>query len=77
MDFTETGMDLINQAPVVQRLDNFFRWIRHFLGSKIYFTLNVVQGFHTLPNVAVVRGCILVCTQGNTTELFAQIKTVG
>ena len=35
-------------APVVQRPDNFIRWIRHYSGSKIYFTLNVVQGFHTL-----------------------------
>ena len=61
-----------NQAPVVQRPDNFIRWIRHYLGSKIYFTLNVVQGFRTLPNSAVVIVCIFACTQGNT-EIFAQI----
>ena len=41
-------------APVVQRPDNFIRWIRHYSGSKIYFTLNVVQGFGTLPNLTVV-----------------------
>ena len=38
------------QAPVVQRPDNFFRWIRHSSAPKMYFTLNVVQGFRTLPN---------------------------
>ena len=32
----------------------FIRWIRHYSGSKIYFTLNVVQGFRTLPNLALV-----------------------
>ena len=37
-------------ASVVQRPDNFIRWIRHFPASKIYFTLNVFQGFRTLPN---------------------------
>ena len=37
-------------APVVQRPDNFIRWIRHYSGSKTYFTLNVVQGFRTLLN---------------------------
>ena len=40
----------IQLARVVQRLDNFIRWIRHSSASKIYFTLNVVQGFRTLPN---------------------------
>ena len=45
----------INQAPVVQRPDNFIRWIRHYSGSKIDFTLNVVQGFRTLPNLVVVK----------------------
>ena len=64
------------QAPVVQRPDNFIRWIRHYSGSKIYFTLNVVQGFLTLPNLAVVRVCIFAYTRGNT-ETFAQIETVG
>ena len=47
-------------APVVQRPDNFIRWIRHYSGSKIYFTLNVAQSFRTLPNLAVVRVCIRV-----------------
>ena len=69
-------MDLALQVPVVQRPDNFIQWIRHYSGSKIYFTLNVVQGFHTLPNLAVVRVCIFACTLGNT-EIFAQIETVG
>ena len=41
---------ITKQAPVVQRPDNFIRWIRHYSGSKIYFTLNVVQGFRTLLN---------------------------
>ena len=41
------------QAPVVQRQDNVFRWMRHYSGYKIYFTLNVVQGIRTLPNLAV------------------------
>ena len=40
----------VRQAPVVQRPDNFIRWIRHSLASKIYFKLNVFQGFRTLPN---------------------------
>ena len=50
------------QAPVVQRPDNFIRWIRHSSASKIYFTLNVVQGFRTFPNLAVVleRAYLLV-----------------
>ena len=60
-------------APVVQRPDNFIRWIRHYSGSEIYFTLNVVQ---TLPYLTVVRMCIFACTRGNT-EIFAQIETVG
>ena len=63
-------------APVVQRPDNFIRWIRLYSGSKIYFTLNVVQGFLTLPNLAVVRVCIFPCKRGNT-EIFARIETVG
>ena len=66
----------IHLAPVVQRPDNFIRWIRHCSGSKIYFTLNVVQGFRTLSNLTVVRVCIFACTRGNT-EIFAQIETVG
>ena len=41
---------LTSLAPVVQRPDNFIRWIRHSSASKIYFTLNVVQGFCTPPN---------------------------
>ena len=61
-------------APVVQRPDNFIRWIRHYSGSKIYFTLNVIQGFRTLPNLTVVRVCIFACTRGNT-EIFTQIET--
>ena len=65
---------LTHQAPVVQRPDNFIRWIRHYSGSKIYFTLNVVQGFRTLPNLAVVRVCIFACKRENT-EIFAQIET--
>ena len=64
------------QAPVVHRPDNFIRWIRHYSGSNIYFTLNVVQGFRTLPNLSVVRVCIFACQRGNT-EFFAQIETVG
>ena len=64
------------EAPVVQRLDNFICWIRHYSGSKIYFMLNDVQGFCTLPNLTVVRVCIFPCTRGNT-EIFAQIETVG
>ena len=66
----------VNLAPVVQRPDNFIRWIRLYSGSKIYFTLNVVHGFLTLPNLAVVRVCIFACKRGNT-EIFAQIETVG
>ena len=42
----------------------------------VYLTLNVVQGFHTLPNLAVVRVCIFTCKRGNT-EIFAQIETIG
>ena len=64
------------QAPVVQRPDNFIRWIRHYTGSKIYFTLNVVQGFRTLPNLTLVRVCIFACARENT-EILAQIETVG
>ena len=63
-------------APVVQRQDNFIRWIRHHSGSKIYFTLNVVQGFRTLPNLAVVKVCIFACTRENT-AIFEEIETVG
>ena len=37
-----------------------------YSGSKIYFTLTVVKGFHTLPNLIVVRVCIFACTRGNT-----------
>ena len=67
-------------APVVQRPDNFIRWIRHYSGSTdytdyIYLTLDVVQGFRTLPNLAVVGVCIFACKRGNT-EIFAQIETV-
>ena len=51
-----------DQAPVVQRADNFIRWIRHSSGSKIYLRLNVVQGFCTLANLAVVRVYIFACT---------------
>ena len=76
MDFTETGMYSRDQTPVVQRPDNFIRWIRHYSGSKIYFTLNVAQGFRTLPDLAVGRVCIFACTRGNT-EIFAQIETFG
>ena len=64
------------QAPVFQRPDNFIRWIRHYPGSKIYFKLNVVQGFGTLPNLTVVGVCIFACTRGKT-EIFAQIETLG
>ena len=39
-------------APVVQRPDNLIRWIRHYSGSKIYFTLNILQGFRTLLTTA-------------------------
>ena len=70
------SMKFRGQAPVVERPDNFIRWIRHYSGSKIYFTLNVVQRFLTLPNLTVVRVCIFACTRGNT-EIFAQIETVG
>ena len=63
-------------APVVQRPDNFIRWIRHYSGSKIDFMFNAVQGFRTLPNLTVVRVCIFACTRGNT-EIFSQIETVG
>ena len=66
----------MKQAPVVQRPDNFICWIRHYSGFKIYFTFNVVQGFRTLPNLTVVRVCILACTRGNT-EIFSQIEIVG
>ena len=64
------------QVPVVQRPDNFIRWIRRYSGSEIYFTLNVVQGFRTLPNLTEVRVCIFAFTRGNT-EIFAQIESVG
>ena len=64
------------QAPVVQRPDNFIRWIRHYSVSKLCFTLNVVQGFSSLPNLTVVGVCIFACTRRNT-EIFAQIETVG
>ena len=50
-------------------------WIRHYLGSKVYFTLNVTQDFCALPNLAVVRVCIFAYTRGNT-EIFTQIETV-
>ena len=41
--FQRKGLAQLNGlAPVVQRPDNFIRWIRHYSGSKIYFTLNVV-----------------------------------
>ena len=73
---TPDSLILKDQAPVVQRPDNFIRWIRYYSGSKIYFTLNVVQGFRTLPNLAVVGVCIFACKRGNT-EIFAQIETVG
>ena len=63
-------------APVVQRPDNFIHWIRHYSVSKLYSTLNVEQGFSTLPNLTVVRVCIFACTRRNT-EIFAQIETVG
>ena len=51
-EWTGSGriLQLRMQAPVVQRPDKFIRWIRHSSASKIYFTLNVVQGFRTLPN---------------------------
>ena len=70
------GEALATPALVVQRPENFIRWIRHYSGSKINFTLNVFQGFHTLPNLAVVRVCIFACTRGNT-EIFARIETGG
>ena len=75
--FKKESQNLVDiaQAPVVQRPDNFIRWIRHYSGSKIYFTLNVVPIFRTLPNLAV-RVCIFTCMRGNT-EIFAQIETVG
>ena len=69
-------MKATEQAPVVQRLDNFIRWIRHYSGSKIYFKLNIVQAFRTIQNLIVLRVCIFACTRGNT-EIFAHIKTVG
>ena len=47
----EVSEDLENPAPVAQRPDNFIRWIRHYSRSKIYLTLNVVQGFRALPNL--------------------------
>ena len=69
-------MDFRGQAPVVQRPDNFIWWIRHYSESKIYFTLNIVQGFRTLSHLAVVGVCIFACRRGNT-EIVAQIETVG
>ena len=63
-------------GPLVQRPDNFIRWIWHYSVSKLYFTLNVEQGFSTLPNLTVVGVCIFACTRRNT-EIFAQIETVG
>ena len=74
--FRKEVINFTDQAPVVQRPDNFIRWIRHYSGSKIYVTLNVVQGFRILSNLAVVRVCIFACTRGNT-KIFAQIETVG
>ena len=65
----------IDLAPVVQRPDNFIRWIRQYSGSKICFMLNIVQGFRILPNLALVRVCIFACTRGNT-ETLAQTETV-
>ena len=59
---------ILNIRP---QLDNVFWWIRHYSGSQIYFTLNVVQGFRTLPNLAVH----VHCTQANI-ENFAPIETV-
>ena len=58
--------------------DKFIRWIRHYSGSKIYFTLNVVQGFHTLPNLTVVRVCIIRLHKRKiNTEIFSQIEIEG
>ena len=61
-------------APVVQRTDNFICWIRHYSGSQIYFTLNVVQGFRTLPNLTVVRVCILACTRALILKSLHRLK---
>ena len=65
-----------SSGPSCSKADNFIRWIRHYSGSEIYFMLNVVQGFRTLPDLTVVRVCIFACTRGNT-EIFAQIEAVG
>ena len=67
-------MEFRVQAPVVQRPDNFIRWIRHYSGSKIYFTLTVVEGFRTLPNLAVVRVCIFAGIQDEILKSLHRLK---
>ena len=73
MDFTKIGTVDRFWRPCLKRGIKFGPSCS---GSKIYFRLNVVQGFRTLPNLAVVRVCIFAVTRGNT-ETFAQIETVG
>ena len=68
---TSIGVD---HAPVVQRLDNFIRWIRDYPGSKIYFTL--IKRCPRFSYTPKLRVCIFACKWGNT-EIFAQIETVG
>ena len=73
-NFLEYKIGLNIQAPVVQRPDNFIRWIRHYSGSKIYFTFNVVQGFRTLPNLECAYSLI---QEEILKSLPMQIETVG
>ena len=65
--FAKWLQDVGDLGPVVQRPDNFIRWIRHHSRSKICFML---WTFST-----VVRVSIFAVTRGNI-EIFVQIETV-
>ena len=49
MDFIKTGIDSIDQAPVVQRVDNFIHWISRYPAEQMYFNQCFWQVFHTIP----------------------------
>ena len=51
--------------------------ILYIHGLKYTSRLNVVQGFLTLPNLAMVRVCIFAGTQEEILKSSPQIETLG
>ena len=55
-----------NQAPVVQRADNFIQWISHYLAVQIYSKQRFWQVFHTIPYISKTYASTLYTTADTT-----------